>query len=66
VLAGPGTPPVARLQELGVARVSLGSGPMRATMALMRDMAEEFREGGTYTRMLGNTIPYAEVNKLMH
>lgn len=65
VLAGPGTPPVARLQELGVARVSLGSGPMRATMALMRDMAEEFRDAGTYTRMLANTISYADANHLM-
>lgn len=65
VLAGPGTPPVARLQELGVARVSLGSGPMRATMALMRDVTEEFREAGTYTRMLANTISYADANKLM-
>jgi hypothetical protein len=38
---------------------------MRATMALMRDMAEEFRDAGTYTRMLGNTIAYADANKLM-
>lgn len=65
VLAGPGTPPVARLEELGVARVSLGSGPMRATMALMRAMAEEFRDSGSYTRMLSGTISYADANELM-
>jgi 2-methylisocitrate lyase-like PEP mutase family enzyme len=65
VLAGPGTPPVARLEQLGVARVSLGSGPMRATMALMRGMAEEFRDAGTYTGMLSSTIPYADANELM-
>ena len=65
VLAGPGTPPVARLEQLGVARISLGSGPMRATMALMRGIAEEFRETGTYTRMLEGTIPYADANELM-
>src|SRR4030095_11917066 len=31
VLAAAGSPPVAGLARLGVARVSLGSGPMRAT-----------------------------------
>ena len=66
ILAGPGTPPVARLQELGVRRVSLGSGPMRATLGLMRRIAEEFRDSGTYTQMLDRAIPYAEVNELLH
>lgn len=65
VLAGPGTPPASRLQELGVARVSLGSGPMRATMALMAAMAEEFRDSGTYTRMLDQTISYRDANDLL-
>lgn len=65
ILAGPGTPPVARLQELGVARVSLGSGPMRATLGLMRAIAEEFRDSGTYSRMLEGAIPYRDANDLM-
>lgn len=65
VLAGPGIPPVARLQQLGVARISVGSGPMRATMALTQAMAEEFRDAGTFTRMLDRTILYADANKLM-
>ena len=53
------------LQELGVARVSLGSGPMRATMGLMRRIAEEFRDSGTYHRMLEGATPYSEANELM-
>ena len=65
VLAGPGTPPVARLEQIGVARISLGSGPMRATMALMRAIAEEFRDSGTYSRMLTGTLPYPEANELL-
>jgi 2-methylisocitrate lyase-like PEP mutase family enzyme len=65
VLAGPGTPPVARLEQLGVARVSLGSGPMRAALALMRTIAEEFRDSGTYTRMLDNPISYRDANDLL-
>ena len=64
ILAGPGTPPIARLEELGVARVSLGSGPMRATLGLMRAIAEEVRDFGTYTRMLEGTIPYRDANDL--
>lgn len=65
VLAGPGTPPVARLEQLGVARVSLGSGPMRATLGLMRSIAEEFRNSGTYARMLENPISYRDANDLL-
>jgi 2-methylisocitrate lyase-like PEP mutase family enzyme len=65
ILAGAGTPSVGRLQELGVARVSLGSGPMRATMGLMRRVAEEMRDSGTYGRMLEAPVTYAAANQLM-
>jgi len=64
ILATAGSPSVGRLQDLGVARVSLGSGPMRATMGLMRRMVVEFRDSGTYTRMLDGTIPSADANRL--
>jgi len=65
ILAGPEAPPAGRLQQLGVARVSLGSGPMRATMGLMHAMSEEFRDQGTYTRMLAGTISYRDANDLL-
>ncbi len=64
VLAGPGTPPIARLAGLGVRRVSLGSGPMRATLAHLRRIARELIENGTYSAMTANTISYADVNEL--
>ncbi len=64
ILAGPGAPSVARLQALGVARVSLGSGPMRATLGLMRAIAEELRDSGTYSRMLDGAVPYRDANDL--
>lgn len=63
VLAGPGTPPVGELERLGVARVSLGSAPMRATLALLARLAAELRESGTF-RTLAEAIPYGEVNRL--
>jgi 2-methylisocitrate lyase-like PEP mutase family enzyme len=63
VLAGTGTPRVAEL--LGVARLSVGSGHLRATMAFTRRIARELREAGTYTQITGDTLPYAAVNQLM-
>jgi 2-methylisocitrate lyase-like PEP mutase family enzyme len=65
ILGTAGAPTVERLQELGVARVSLGSGPMRATMGLMRRIADEFRDSGSYGRMLDGPVAYDEANELM-
>jgi 2-methylisocitrate lyase-like PEP mutase family enzyme len=65
ILATGGVPTVERLQQLGVARVSLGSGPMRATMGLMRRIAAELRDSGTYTRMLEAPVTYPDANELM-
>src|SRR5271166_1133009 len=64
ILAGVGTPSIAELAALGVARVSVGSGPIRATLGLLRRIAEELKGSGTYTAMEG-AIHYAEVNKLL-
>ena len=49
VLAGAGTPPVRELERLGVARVSVGPGPFRATLALLQRIGRELLEEGTYT-----------------
>lgn len=64
ILATVGTPPVAELQQLGVARVSLGSGPMRATLGFLDRMARRLREEGIFTAMTDGAPPYAEVNRL--
>ena len=64
ILAGPGFPTVPELEKLGVARVSLGSGPMRATLGLARRIAEEVKSAGTYETLEG-AVPYADVNELM-
>jgi 2-methylisocitrate lyase-like PEP mutase family enzyme len=65
VLAGEGTPPVAELKMLGVARVSIGSSAMRATMALTRRIARELRDAGTYSLLTEDTIRYADANRLL-
>jgi len=64
ILAGVGTPSIPELAKLGVARVSVGSGPIRATLGLLRRIAEEIKTSGTYNAMEG-AIHYAEVNKLL-
>jgi 2-methylisocitrate lyase-like PEP mutase family enzyme len=65
ILATVGTPPVAELQQLGVARVSVGSGPMRATLGFLGRMARQLREEGVFTMMTDGALPYADANRLV-
>ncbi len=64
ILAGPGSPLIPQLEKLGVARVSLGSGPMRATLGLLRRMAEELKSSGTYSAIEG-APSHGDVNRMM-
>jgi 2-methylisocitrate lyase-like PEP mutase family enzyme len=64
ILAVSGSPSVPELEKLGVARVSLGSGPMRATLTLLRRLAEELQTAGTYSALEG-AVPHAEMNKIL-
>jgi 2-methylisocitrate lyase-like PEP mutase family enzyme len=64
ILATVGTPPIAELQRLGVARVSLGSGPMRATLGFLGRMARQLRDEGIFTLMIEGTPTYADTNQL--
>lgn len=65
VLAGSGMPTTGELQKLGVARVSAGSGIMRAAMAAAREAAVEMLTKGTYNAILDKTISFRELNELM-
>ncbi len=64
VLAVAGTPPVARLKELGVARVSVGSGVMRSAMGHTRRLAEAIQKTGTFEKMIEGSVPFVEANGL--
>jgi 2-methylisocitrate lyase-like PEP mutase family enzyme len=64
VIAGEHTPPLPKLEELGVARVTFGPRPMRAALALVRRIAREWKETGTYSEMLADTLSYGEVNQM--
>lgn len=65
ILAGPGSPSVSELAALGVKRISLGSGPMRATLGLLRRLVEEVKLAGTYAAM-ESAPSHAEINALMN
>ena len=64
ILAGPGSPSVPELQQLGVARVSLGSSTMRATLGLLGRIAKELKATGTY-RSLEDAPSHDDVNRMM-
>ncbi len=65
ILAGPKTPDRATLRTLGVRRVSVGSGPMRRTLGVLREIAHELRDAGTFSYTRQASVPYADLNALM-
>lgn len=62
VLATPRTPPVPVLRGLGVRRLSTGSGPARAVMALLARIGDELRTRGTYAYLDG-APSYRDANR---
>jgi len=64
VLVRAGLPRVSVLMELGVRRVSAGSGISSAVHGLTRRAVRQFLDGGTYDAMLDGAMPYGELNAL--
>jgi 2-methylisocitrate lyase-like PEP mutase family enzyme len=64
VLVGAGSPSVAELADLGVARVSLGSAVAQAAYALAARAAAEAYSAGTYTAV-ADTYDYGALNALL-
>jgi len=64
LLAMPGAPSAPELFRLGVARVSIGSRAMLATMGLVRKIAQELRDHGTYEAMSYEAYRRAEAQAL--
>lgn len=65
ILVTAGSPFIKELEKMGVARASVGSAAMRATLGLFRRIGKELMETGTYTSLLDGAIPFAEVNRLL-
>jgi 2-methylisocitrate lyase-like PEP mutase family enzyme len=64
ILAVAGVPPLARLKELGVARITVGSGMMRSAMGHTRRIAEALKTTGDFAPMIDGSVPYPEANAL--
>ena len=64
ILGTPNGPTLKEMAALGVRRVTFGSAPMRATLGLVRRMAREWKEKGTYGTLEAYGIPFAELQKL--
>jgi 2-methylisocitrate lyase-like PEP mutase family enzyme len=65
VIGVPGTPPVAELQRLGVARVSTASGPARIAMTATHKLAAELARNGAFDIFGGDTMNHQTANDLM-
>lgn len=64
VIAGATMPPLGELEAIGIARVSFGPRPMRAALALVRKIARELLDRGTYTTMTTETLSYTDINHM--
>ena len=65
ILATAGSPPIAELQRPGVARASVGSGPMRATLGLISRIARQLREEDAISLITYGAMPYDVANRLV-
>ena len=64
ILAGPQSPSVSELQDLGVARVSYGSGFMKAAITGTKKLAQEILEKGT-CNLLKDGVQTPDINALV-
>jgi 2-methylisocitrate lyase-like PEP mutase family enzyme len=65
ILALAAGPPIAELERVGVARVTTGSGVMRAAMGVVQRVAKEMIEEGSCQSMFAGATPYIDLKKMM-
>jgi 2-methylisocitrate lyase-like PEP mutase family enzyme len=63
IVARAGAPPVAELQKLGVARVTIASGATLAVMSLIKTIGDDLRATGTFDG-IGHSMNRPEAQKL--
>ena len=65
ILLQPGSPSMAELEKLGVARASIGSGTMRAALGTAQKFFRALSEYQDHSTLLTDAVPYDEVNRLL-
>ncbi|UOY87875.1 isocitrate lyase/PEP mutase family protein [Bacillus glycinifermentans] len=66
VLAGSGTPSVKLLSDMGIERISLGSGPFRASLTLLKTIGEEIISRGSFRHMTEGVLSYDDAAEWIH
>ena len=64
IMARRDAPTIPELEEIGVKRLSLGPGPMYASMGLLKKIGRELKQEGTYDALLEGAITFDELNAL--
>jgi len=65
ILANPACPPVVEMEKIGVARVSAGSGIMRAAMGAVQRIGKEMFEARSLDKMFAGATPFIELKRMM-
>lgn len=65
ILVAPGAPPIPRLEELGVRRVTCGSALSRVAWSAARAAALEMIQQGTYSRLAESSLSFADMQSLV-
>jgi 2-methylisocitrate lyase-like PEP mutase family enzyme len=64
LLANADNPPISKLKEIGIQRVSCGSAPFRAAMTFLKNIGEQVLEHGNFLPMTSDILSYQEVDHL--
>lgn len=64
ILAGPETPPISKLSEIGIQRISCGSAPFRAAITTLRNIGNDILQFGTFDKMTSEILSYKKINDL--
>ncbi|HZS76072.1 MAG TPA: isocitrate lyase/phosphoenolpyruvate mutase family protein [Ktedonobacteraceae bacterium] len=56
IIAGPATPSIAELKQLGVRRISFGSNIMRASLGYLRYIAQDLHENGSFDALTTHVL----------
>ena len=65
ILANPACPGVPEMEKAGVARVSAGSGIMRAAMGLVQRIGKEMLEARSCEMMFAGATPFIDLKRMM-
>ncbi|UOQ43750.1 isocitrate lyase/phosphoenolpyruvate mutase family protein [Halobacillus salinarum] len=65
LLAGSEIPSLPELSNIGIERLSCGSGPFRATVTLLKTISDEIMNQQTFHRMTDGVLSYEKVSKII-